>query len=171
YRRDVFYEMGGFSGIDHLASGDDELFLHKVAANYPDKIGFCKSRDAIVYTDAKRNLRGFINQRRRWASKSTHYKSRGIVALGVSIWFFNVLLLVSGIIAFSDYALWPVFIGALSVKFLVEFTFLYPLCRFARRRDLLAYLPVLTTVHVLYMVYIGVAGNLGRYQWKGRRVN
>src|SRR5690606_13528680 len=45
YRRDVFYEMGGFSGIDHLASGDDELFLHKVAAKYPDKIGFCKSRD------------------------------------------------------------------------------------------------------------------------------
>ncbi|PPL00999.1 glycosyltransferase family 2 protein [Parapedobacter indicus] len=172
YRRDVFYEMGGFNGIDHLASGDDELFLHKVAASYPNKIGFCKSRDAIVYTDAKRNLRGFINQRRRWASKSTHYKNRGIVALGISIWFFNVLLLISGIAAFTCYqVLWPVFAVAISLKFLIEFIFLYPLCRFAKRMELLVYLPVLTVVHVLYMVYIGIAGNIGKYQWKGRRVN
>src|SRR5690606_9368629 len=27
YRRDVFFEMGGFKGSDNLASGDDELFL------------------------------------------------------------------------------------------------------------------------------------------------
>src|SRR5690606_15171890 len=100
YRRDVFYEMGGFSGIDHLASGDDELFLHKVAAVYPEKIGFCKSRDAVVYTDAKRDLRGFINQRRRWASKSTHYKEKSVVALGVSVWLFNALLLLCGIAVF-----------------------------------------------------------------------
>ncbi len=172
YRRDVFYEMGGFNGIDHLASGDDELFLHKVAAKYPDKIGFCKSRDAIVYTDAKRNLRGFINQRRRWASKSTHYKNRGIVALGISIWFFNVLLLFSGIATLTYYNnLWPVFAAAISLKFLIEFIFLYPLCRFAKREELLAYLPILTVVHVTYMVYIGIAGNMGKYQWKGRRVN
>lgn len=172
YRRDVFYEMGGFNGIDHLASGDDELFLHKVAAKYPDKIGFCKSRDAIVYTDAKKNLHGFINQRRRWASKSTHYKNRGIVALGVSIWFFNLLLLCAGIAAFASYETFlPVFTAAVSLKFLIEFIFLYPLCKFAKRKDLLAYLPILTVVHVVYMVYIGVAGNLGKYQWKGRRVN
>ncbi|HCN83879.1 MAG TPA: glycosyl transferase, partial [Sphingobacteriaceae bacterium] len=50
YRKDVFFELGGFSGIDDLASGDDELFLHKVASRYPDDIGFCKSSGAIVYT-------------------------------------------------------------------------------------------------------------------------
>ena len=171
YRRDVFYEMGGFNGIDHLASGDDELFLHKVAASHPGKIGFCKSREAIVYTDAKRSFRGFINQRRRWASKSTQYKNRGIVALGVSIWLFNVLLLVSGIALCTDYGVWPLFTAAMLLKCGVELIFLGPLCRFARRMDLLAYLPILTVVHVLYMVYIGIAGNLGKYQWKGRRVN
>src|SRR5690606_3333641 len=53
YRKDVFLELGGFNGIDNLASGDDELLLHKVAEKYADRIGFCKSREAIVYTDAK----------------------------------------------------------------------------------------------------------------------
>ncbi|SFB91192.1 Glycosyltransferase, catalytic subunit of cellulose synthase and poly-beta-1,6-N-acetylglucosamine synthase [Parapedobacter composti] len=172
YRRDVFYEMGGFSGIDHLASGDDELFLHKVAAVYPEKIGFCKSRDAVVYTDAKRDLRGFINQRRRWASKSTHYKEKSVVALGVSVWLFNALLLLCGIaVFFYAGSLGTVLAVAMSSKLLAELFFLYPLCRFAKRTDLLVYLPLLTMLHVLYMVYIGIAGNMGKYQWKGRRVN
>src|SRR5690606_17786384 len=51
YRKDVFYEMGGFNGIDNVASGDDELFLHKVAEKYADRIHFCKSREAVVFTD------------------------------------------------------------------------------------------------------------------------
>ena len=42
YRKDVFYEVGGFKGIDDLASGDDELLLQKVAVVYPGKIGFLK---------------------------------------------------------------------------------------------------------------------------------
>jgi len=174
YRRDVFYELGGFNGIDHLASGDDELFLHKVAGRYPDRIGFCKSRDAIVYTDAKRTLRGFISQRRRWASKSTHYKNKGIVALGLAIWTFNLLLLFSGLASlFFDVSGYLVggFLIAIIFKLTAEMCFLYPLCRFANRVDLLVYLPILTILHIVYMVYIGIAGNLGKYQWKGRRVN
>ena len=174
YRRDVFYELGGFNGIDHLASGDDELFLHKVAGKYPDRIGFCKSRDAIVYTDAKRTLHGFINQRRRWASKSTHYKNKGIVALGVAIWLFNLLLLLSGMVSLvfevNGYLIGGL-LAAMTLKLVVEAFFLYPLCRFANRMDLLGYLPILTILHIVYIVYIGIAGNLGKYQWKGRRVN
>lgn len=174
YRRDVFYELGGFNGIDHLASGDDELFLHKVAGKYPNGIGFCKSRSAIVYTDAKRTLRGFINQRRRWASKSTHYKNKGIVALGLAIWMFNLLLLLTGLASFffevSNYLVGGLLVAIIS-KLAVEAFFLYPICRFANRMDLLVYLPILTVLHIVYMVYIGIAGNLGKYQWKGRRVH
>lgn len=170
YRRDVFYEMGGFAGIDDLASGDDELLLHKVAEKYADRIGFCKSTEAVVYTDAKPTLRELLSQRRRWASKSTKYKDKSVVALGVSIWLFNALLLIAGVLAvfLPEYA--GVFVGALAAKFAVELVFLYPLTAFAGRRRLLAYLPVLTIVHVLYMVYIGIAGNWGKYDWKGRQV-
>ena len=70
YRKDVFYEVGGFKGIDDLASGDDELLLQKVAERYPGEIGFLKLYDAVVFTHAKHTLQSFIQQRRRWASKS-----------------------------------------------------------------------------------------------------
>lgn len=172
YRRDVFFEMGGFKGIDNLASGDDELFLHKVAEKYADRIGFCKSREAIVYTDAKPDLASFISQRKRWASKSTKYKDKKVIVLGVCIWLFNLALICS-LLAFL--VLLPTLnwwlLTALGLKMLVELVFMIPVLSFAQRSELLKYLPFLTVIHTFYLVYIGVAGNIGKYDWKGRQVN
>lgn len=170
YRRDVFYELNGFKGIDDLASGDDELFLHKVAAKYPDSIGFCKSREAIVYTNAKPTIKAFLRQRKRWASKSTRYKEKKIVVLGVMIWLFNFTVLLSGIFFFTNDGFGQLIFYSFLAKILVELVFLYPITAFAQRKELLWYLPVLSIIHVLYMVYIGIAGNTGKYQWKGRLV-
>jgi cellulose synthase/poly-beta-1,6-N-acetylglucosamine synthase-like glycosyltransferase len=170
YTREVFYEVKGFQGIDDLASGDDELLLHKVAQLYPDGIGFCKSQDAIVYTHAKPDLKTFIQQRKRWASKSTRYKNKGIVVLGVSIWLFNLLIIINAVLGcFNPFYL--LLAGStLLLKFLAEICFLIPMCRFARRESLLAYQPLLTIVHIFYFVYIGLAGNSGKYNWKDRMV-
>jgi cellulose synthase/poly-beta-1,6-N-acetylglucosamine synthase-like glycosyltransferase len=171
YKKDVFYEVGGFNGIDHLASGDDELLLHKVATRYPGKIAFCKSRDARVFTNAKPDLRSFISQRKRWASKSTRYKNKGVVLLGVGIWFFNAMILFGGIAGLLDILYLKMALVMVLVKLSAECLFLLPVSRFAERSGLMAYLPLLTVVHVLYMVFIGVAGNTGKYKWKGRLVN
>ena len=76
YRKDVFYQVGGFTGIDDLASGDDELLLQKVAERFAGRIGFLKHFDAVVYTHAKPTLADFLQQRRRWASKSVKYKDK-----------------------------------------------------------------------------------------------
>lgn len=170
YRRDIFYELKGFQGIDQLASGDDELFLHKVAAKDPQKIGFCKSREATVYTSAKKNLASFISQRKRWASKSTHYKRKSIVVLGAIIWSFNVFICFSIITAFLNPFYWSVVYSCLAVKLIAELLFMVPMCRFADRLKLLWYLPLLSILHIFYLIFIGIAGNSGAYQWKGRTV-
>ena len=170
YRRDVFHELKGFQGIDHLASGDDELFMHKVASAYPNGIGFCKSRDAIVHTHAKANLGEFIQQRKRWASKSTSYKNKGIVILGVLIWLFNLSIIITALAGFIDPKFWLIALVTILLKMLAEFIFLIPICRFRERMKLLYYLPLLNLIHIFYLVYIGIAGNSGKYKWKGRLV-
>jgi cellulose synthase/poly-beta-1,6-N-acetylglucosamine synthase-like glycosyltransferase len=170
YRRDVFLGLNGFQGIDNLASGDDELFMHKVAVAYPKGIAFCKSRDAIVNTHAKPNLSEFIQQRKRWASKSTSYKNKWLVALGVSVWIFNLSILLNLIAGLFN----PVFLLAAVMSFFLkastELLFMIPVCRFEGRLKLLWYQPFLSLIHIIYLIYIGLAGNSGKYIWKGRMV-
>lgn len=171
YRKETFYRVGGFKGIDDLASGDDELLLHKVSEEAAHHIGFCRSEEAIVYTEAKPTLASFISQRKRWASKSTKYKDKRIVALGVVIWLFNLALLWGTVHFFYMLPVFDwVFALCVGLKVAVEFIFLLPITQFVRRTELLRYLPFLSFAHALYLVYIGVAGNMGKYDWKGRTV-
>jgi len=170
YRKDVFYEVGGFTGIDDLASGDDELLLQKVALRYPGRIGFLKKRDAIVYTHAKHNLSSFIQQRRRWASKSTKYKDKKIIALAVSMWLFNVLLLVNALLGFYDSYFFKLFLVEIALKYLFEIIFLLPVMSFLKRTWLIVLISIVAPLHIIYVVYIGIMGNTGKYAWKGRMV-
>lgn len=170
YERDAFYEVGGFQGIDDLASGDDELLLHKIAARYDGHIGFLKNRDAIVYTHAKPTFTEFIQQRKRWASKSTRYKNKSIIVLGVFIWFFNVSILLNLITGLFLFDYLQIALLQLVFKIAIELIFLIDVTQFAKRRSLLVLLPLLNVFHVLYIIYIGIAGNSGKYNWKGRMV-
>jgi len=170
YRKDTFYEVGGFKGIDDLASGDDELLLQKVAEKYPGKIAFLKLREAIVYTHAKANLNEFLNQRRRWASKSTKYKDKKVVALAVGIWLFNVLILVNAALSFYDVWFFKLFLIQFFAKFIFEAMFLMPVTSFFERRQLVGLLILLSPIHIIYFVYVGLIGNTRKYVWKGRLV-
>lgn len=170
YRKDVFHEVGGFKGIADLASGDDELLLQKVAVKYPHRIGFLKSRDAVVYTHAKHTLQEFLQQRRRWASKSTRYKDKKIVALAVCIWLFNLSLVANGLLGFYNIYFLKLFLVQFLLKYAFEAVFLLPITAFFKRTNLVGLLIVLAPIHIIYFVYVGLIGNTRKYSWKGRTV-
>ncbi|HEK21629.1 MULTISPECIES: glycosyltransferase family 2 protein [unclassified Mucilaginibacter] len=170
YRKDVFYEVGGFKGIDDLASGDDELLLQKVAEVYPHRIAFLKNRDAVVYTHAKHTLQEFLQQRRRWASKSTRYKDKKVVALAVCIWLFNLSLLVNAALGFYSITFLELFLVQFLLKYLIEVAFLLPITAFFKRPGLVSLLIILGPIHIIYFVYVGLLGNTRKYAWKGRVV-
>jgi len=170
YRKDVFYEVGGFKGIDELASGDDELLLQKVAERYPGKIGFLKNTDAVVYTHAKHTLREFMQQRRRWASKSTKYKDKKVVAFGICIWLFNISLLLNAALGFYDFYFFKLFLVQILLKYLFEVVYLLPITSFFKRSYLVSLLVLLIPLHIVYFVAIGLMGNNHKYLWKGRVV-
>ncbi|AMR30922.1 glycosyl transferase [Mucilaginibacter sp. PAMC 26640] len=170
YRKDIFYEVGGFKGIDDLASGDDELLLQKVAVKYADRIGFLKNSEAVVYTHAKHTLQEFLQQRRRWASKSTRYKDKWVVALAVCIWLFNLSLLVNAALSFYDLFFFRLFLVQFVLKYVFELAFLLPIMSFFKRTGLVGLLIILSPIHIIYFVYVGLIGNTRKYSWKGRVV-
>jgi len=170
YRKDIFYEVGGFKGIDDLASGDDELLLQKVAEKYPGKIGFLKKREAVVYTHAKHTLQEFLQQRRRWASKSVKYKDKKVVGFVVGIWLFNLSMLVNALLGFVDVYFLKLLLVQFVLKTIFEAIFLIPINVFFKRLTTVWLLLLISPVHIIYFVYVGIMGNSKRYDWKGRNV-
>lgn len=170
YSRQVFTEVEGFTGIDHLASGDDELFLHKVSAVYPDGIGFLKSRNAIVYTYAKESLKEFIKQRKRWASKSLKYTNKFPVFLIVLVYAFYLSIPLNLLASFLWPGLWKIAVLEIFVKLLVDWILLYLAAEFFNRRDLAPYFIPGSFLHIFYFLYIGMISHSGTYEWKDRTV-
>jgi len=170
YQKETFYAVGGFRGIDDLASGDDELLLQKIAVQYPGKIGFLKNENAIVYTHAKPNINEFIQQRRRWASKSVKYKNKAVVALALGIWFFNWSLLINALMGFVNVYFFKLFLVQFAIKLFLEFIYGLPIFSFFKRRGLAALIIFSSPLHTLYLIYIGLIGNNRTYVWKDRVV-
>ncbi|MCX6294005.1 MAG: glycosyltransferase, partial [Sphingobacteriales bacterium] len=88
YTKAVFEEVGGFSGIDHIASGDDLLLMHKIAKKYANEIMYLKSVEVIVKTIPANTVKAFFNQRIRWASKAEKYEDKRMLPVLMLVYFF-----------------------------------------------------------------------------------
>ena len=170
YEKKVFFEVGGFKGIDNIASGDDMLLMHKIFERHPQHVLFLKSREAIVKTRPAETLKDFFNQRIRWASKADKYTDKKITGVLLLVYFFNVWIVLLGIIALLFPYLWMWFAGLLVCKTAVELFFLYPVAGFFNKRKLLWWFPAAQPFHILYTIIAGWLGKFGTYQWKERKV-
>lgn len=180
YTKKAFAAVGGFTGIDNIASGDDMLLMHKIYKQWPDKVMFLKSRNAIVQTTPVKSIGEFFNQRIRWASKADKYDDKRIFAVLLLVYLVNILLLVLPVIALVldtqysifniRYSMVTVWLFLLLLKTVVELIFLYPVATFFGKQKLLWLFPLMQPFHILYTVIAGWLGKFGSYKWKGRNV-
>ncbi|MFZ4542433.1 MAG: glycosyltransferase [Saprospiraceae bacterium] len=172
YEREVFYQVGGFEGIDQLASGDDMLLMQKVALQFPGSLGFLKSRAATVLTTAKPTVKSFIYQRIRWASKTNSYKEFLVTAILAAVFLLccNIIFSIFLIPFLGKTAIF-VFLFQILVKALMDYLLLQPAAVYFKRSELLAVFIPAFFGHILYMVIVGILANLVyNYEWKGRLV-
>lgn len=170
YTKKAFHSVDGYQGIDHLASGDDMLLMHKIAQQFPGKISYLKHRNAIVNTEPAPTLKAFLKQRIRWASKAQAYDDKSVFRVLLLVYILNLILLLQIFIApFSAAQLkWTIlFIG---IKTLVEWPFMYSVAAFYDQRSLMRWFPLFQPLHILYTVVAGSFGQFGTYVWKGRQV-
>jgi cellulose synthase/poly-beta-1,6-N-acetylglucosamine synthase-like glycosyltransferase len=170
YKKDVFYEVGQFKGIDELASGDDMLLMYKIKQQYPDRLGYLFHPGAIVTTEPMHNWSSFINQRIRWASKADHYKDKNVFRILALVYAVNLALLILlpvNLFVTGEIAHW---LTLLLIKTIVELSFMRPVARFYQQQDVLLYFPLMQPLHLLYTVIAGWLGKFGTYKWKDRKV-
>jgi len=170
YKKNAFYEVNGFEGNDDLASGDDEFLMHKMFSKWPDRVLFLKSADAIVSAKPETSLGSFIQQRKRWVSKSRKYSNKGITLVLTGAWIFHLLLLFNLIAGFFAPLYFIVFLIAFGLKIGSEFLFLSKVSSFFNQRKALSILIPAGFAYIFYVLFIGIYGNFGSYSWKGRVV-
>ena len=170
YERKVFFEVNGFAGIDHIASGDDMLLMQKISQHFHGKISYLLSNETIVTTQAAKTWKEFFSQRIRWASKATNYNDIKIFGALFLVYFFNCALLALFIAGFWMHFLWLGFVGILIIKTFIEFLFIYPVAKFYNKLSLLKLFLLFQPLHILYTVIAGWLGVFGSFEWKGRRV-
>jgi cellulose synthase/poly-beta-1,6-N-acetylglucosamine synthase-like glycosyltransferase len=170
FTRQAFESCGGFSGHMEFPSGDDMFLMTSIKKKFgAGSIRFLKSADAIVKTTAIKGLKPFLQQRMRWVSKSKGYTDPVLIATSILVYMVNAVLLISGISAFLFPGFYKIFLLIYLAKMIIDFPLMLSFARFQKSGALLWMFPFMELLNAVYTVFIGIIGNIGKYEWKGRR--
>ena len=165
FEKTAFIAVGGYQGVDHIASGDDMFLMHKMKQTLHKPVGYLFHPDAIVLTAAMDTWKGFIMQRIRWASKARYYDDRSITLVLTVVYFFNL-----SFICLAFMGSWSTLLIALAFKTFFELFFLDPVAKFFKLQPELKYFVLYQPIHIVYNIAAGLFGQLKTYSWKGRKV-
>jgi cellulose synthase/poly-beta-1,6-N-acetylglucosamine synthase-like glycosyltransferase len=172
FTRQAYESCGGFTGNLQYPSGDDMfLMLNIKRKSGAGAIRFLRSEEAIVYTPAATEFKSFFQQRLRWVSKSRGYTDPVVILTSLAVFLVNAWLVITASVApFSKEHL-QLFIILFLLKILIDLPIMLVFSRFQRSRPLMWLFPLMELLNAVYTLVIGIAGNTGKYQWKGRKVS
>lgn len=81
YKKAVFFRHKGFTSLNHLPGGDDDLFINKVANRRNTRVVIDK--DAFTLSEAKKTFSEWMGQKRRHYSTGRYYKTGHKILLGL----------------------------------------------------------------------------------------
>ena len=116
YKKDLFFRNKGFSAINHLPGGDDDLFINRVAT--AKNTGIVIDPDTFTISEPKTNFPDWIKQKSRHFSASRFYKSKHKWLLG--LYSFSHFLYYPALIASLILFDWRAALIVFGIRFLVQ---------------------------------------------------
>lgn len=151
------------------ASGDDMFFLIALK-KVKMKISYLKSKEAVVWVTAKKNFREIISQKQRWVSKYKGYDDFGILFTAFVVLMMNLIIPISFVIGLFSYPVFALFGVLMGLKILADLILIQKAACFFKQSDIIKYLLLGQLLYPFYATLVGIIGNTGNYQWKGRKV-
>ncbi|MCS7076529.1 MAG: glycosyltransferase [Bacteroidia bacterium] len=173
YRKTAFHKVKGYEGSLHLASGDDEFLMHKIHHYFacPNAVVFCKNYQSVVFTPAQTTLRDFLEQRKRWVSKTIHYKRKGLTSQLVIIYLFYWVLLIDILLCFwkQEFIYFTILIGL--AKIIAEWSIIGQMMYFFKLISIkrISVFCISQLFQVLYVVWAGLVSLRPTFTWKERK--
>ncbi|PVW14218.1 glycosyltransferase [Marixanthomonas spongiae] len=180
YKKDLFQQLKGFSGNNHIASGDDIFMMENIQQLAPNTVHFLKSNAAVVTTQPQKKWRQVINQRVRWASKTAKQKNWlpkvvGGLVFATNLWFVFGWIFVFFSLSFRYFFLFLFFMKVLIdgiIILLSAHSCLVNRKVFRKKTISAKFIFQMALSGFLYpfiTVTVFVLSLLGGYKWKGRR--
>jgi poly-beta-1,6-N-acetyl-D-glucosamine synthase len=103
FRKSAFVEVKGYSGNEHLASGDDEFLLKKISGKFgSESCVYLPFKENLVITSPQPSWKDLLSQRVRWAGKwkahrSFSHSASAILSLAFQlVWMSSFFLIFQG---------------------------------------------------------------------------
>ncbi len=163
----LYHKIGG----KRFASGDDVFLLHSVISEYGNHAAvFAFSGDCRVQTKPPEKFIEFLNQRIRWASKTSSYRDGFSVYMALTVFLFclSIPLMFAASIIYSK--LLPVAILILTVKVILDATFFYS-GKSIHKVNILHMISIpFQIIYVPYIVLTAILSFILPGKWKDRRI-
>jgi glycosyltransferase involved in cell wall biosynthesis len=153
YKKGLFLRNKGFSSINHIPSGDDDLFINKVATKENTKVVI--DPDAITRSIPKTTWSSWLRQKSRHYTTAKYYKPIHKFYLGLyfATQFMYYPLLVASLI-FWD---WQWVLPFAGFRFLVQAIILYPSMKKMGEKDLWPWFLILDMWMFFYYIIFAPA--------------
>jgi len=135
YKKELFFNSKGFSSINHIPGGDDDLFINKVATASNTRIAI--DEDAVTLSEPKKTFGQWIRQKNRHYSTARFYKGKHKFLLGlynISFFCFYPLFVLS--IVFFD---WRLALPVFALRFFSQAFIYYKTMKQLHEKDLFSW--------------------------------
>ena len=153
YKKSVFFRHKGFSSHNHVASGDDDLFINVAATKTNTRIVIDK--EAFTLSEPARTWKEWMKQKRRHYTTSRYYKPVHKFLLGLYALSHGVFypLFIASILFFS----WKLALIVFAVRMLVQGIIFYKALAKLDESDLLPWFLFLDIWMFLYYIIFSFA--------------
>lgn len=157
YKKSLFFDNGGFANHMHLKSGDDDLFINRVATK--NNVAICFSPESLTTSTPKKNLKEWVLQKRRHVSTSNYYKPKHKLLLGLSFltqlsfWSFATVLL-------SLMYEWQIVLGLVMLKLTIQYLIIGKSVKKLNENDLVFWVPIFEIFLILLQLFIFIKNKI-----------
>ncbi len=169
YRKDTFLEVNGFEENTHIASGDDIFLLEKISRKYPDEVHYLKSSRVIVTTKPQPTFKQLLEQRIRWAAKSTAYTNVFSKLVSSIVFIMNLLLIILFFSSVFGDISWQFSIPVFGVKLIVDLLLLIKTTAFFKQQKVLRFYFFSSFIYPVFIMLVVISSLKSGYDWKGRK--
>ncbi|HEX4849609.1 MAG TPA: glycosyltransferase, partial [Puia sp.] len=115
YKKELFFKNKGFSTINHLPGGDDDLFINRVATKNNTHIVI--DPEAFTFSEPKKSFGEWMKQKTRHHTTGKYYKARHKWMLGLYSFSHFLFYPLFAICLFQN---WKIALGIFGVRFLTQ---------------------------------------------------